>query len=153
MPARTSPVPAVASQGLVVALIDASPPGEATTVSAPFSRIVAPERADEFGASYRAEQPGKLPLMRREHDGRCALANGSKQRGSVVGETRDRIGVEHDGSIGVESCKHHRFRAQAHTNTRPDEDGILALVGEERFKATRIVGLAHHDCGERRGVD
>ncbi len=50
MPASTSPVPAVARYGLVVALIEAVPPGAATTVSAPFSTTMAPARE----AAYRA---------------------------------------------------------------------------------------------------
>ncbi len=43
MPASTSPEPAVASQGGAFSQIAARPSGAAITVSAPFSRTVAPE--------------------------------------------------------------------------------------------------------------
>ena len=87
MPASTSPVPAVASHGLVVALIEALPSGAATTVSAPLSSTMAPERADggagavELGTPRQiAEQPREFAVMRREHDGRGARADGGEQR-------------------------------------------------------------------------
>ncbi len=79
MPPSTSPVPAVASHGLVVALIDAIPSGAATTVSAPFKAMIAPDRAAACARPLElrqcgkvAEQPRELPVMRREHDRRGA---------------------------------------------------------------------------------
>ena len=46
MPANTSPDPPVASQGGAFSAMDTRPSGAATTLSAPFSRTVAPESAE-----------------------------------------------------------------------------------------------------------
>ena len=86
IPARTSPLPAVASSGGAFALIATRPSGAAMTVSAPFSRITAPlsraaRRARSGLLPAGVEQAGKLALMR---------ASSRKASGSPRTTSRDR---------------------------------------------------------------
>ena len=76
MPASTSPVPAVASQGGALALIAARPSGAAMTVSGPLSSDDAFARLRGFARGIQScrplreqarKEPLELAFMRREH--------------------------------------------------------------------------------------
>ena len=106
--------------GLVVALIEAAPSGTATTVSAPFRTMMAPEREaacrarSSFGRRGKvAEQPCELPVMRREHDRGVTRGDGREERPWILGEGGQRIGVEHDRSLGAKRRQDHLLGAIA----------------------------------------
>ena len=160
MPASTSPVPAVASQGLDVALIDARPSGAATMVSEPFNSTIAPERAAAARAASSLP-PSPIAPNRRANSPSCGVSATGAVRERIcansaaasIGKRRDRVGVEHDGGVARERGKHHRLGALADANAWADQDGILALVSEEAGEVVRIVYGTHHDRRELRGVD
>ena len=63
MPDSTSPAPAVASQGGAFAAMVARPSGEATTVSGPFNKTIAPLRSAAARTLSSLERNGCLLLM------------------------------------------------------------------------------------------
>ena len=83
MPPSTSPVPAVASHGLVVALIDAFPSGEATTVSAPFKAMIAPDRAAAALARSSFGNGARSPNSRANSPS-CGVRTTGAPRGAIL---------------------------------------------------------------------
>ena len=89
-PARTSPVPAVASQGGALALIAARPSGAAITVSGPLNTTTAPDlRAAARASSVFASPPGRSRRAERSAEQPMELAGmGGEHRAPVGGERR-----------------------------------------------------------------
>ena len=108
-PVRTSPVPAVASDGGPRSQTTSLPSGEATIVSAPLSRTTAPKRsaasraaASRWASTHasHAEQAAELARVRREHGRRVAL-DGL--------EPEERVGVDDRGEVdALEQLAHER---------------------------------------------
>ena len=81
MPASTSPLPAVASQGVPLSLTPSRPSGAAMTVAAPFSTTTAPARPAASAAA--ASRPcSSRPGNRRRNSPSCGVSTSSRSRAS-----------------------------------------------------------------------
>ena len=155
MPARTSPEPAVASQGGALALIARRPSGAAITVSAPLRSTTAPERAlaararSGFGSGGEVgEEPGELALVRGQHHRGVAGGDGGKERGRIVRPDRQRVGVEQDRRVGGQRRRGERALGCAGAEAGAERDGGDARFGEESGERLGVVDALQHDGGQ-----
>ena len=152
MPARTSPVPAVARSGGALSAIAARPSGAATTVSGPFRTTTAPERAAacaravelggeprrdrERGARTRRRAASARPAPARCRDRRRRAGRARRRRTSARRRRGRRRGLE--ASAASTSVA----RRLADAERRPEHDGVPPAVGEDRGEALRAVHRA-----------
>ena len=109
VPARTSPVPAVASAGAETTLTATGPPGAATIVSSPLSTTTQPPRSAASRAHARRcapissesllEQAPQLAGVRRDHRGLRARGEALERAGVGV----QAVGVDHERQLGAGS--------------------------------------------------
>ena len=129
-PVRTSPVPAVASEGGPSAATSAPSPGAATSASAPFSRHDAAEALGRLGDSgeavrgdpggLAAEQPAELALVRGQHDLALPVER-----------------LEPEEPVGVDDSRQRRLFEQA-----ADERLLLGRPPEARADRERVVRVS-----------
>ena len=127
VPARTSPVPAVASAGAETTLTATGPPGAATIVSSPLSTTTQPPRSAASRAHARRcapissesllEQPPELARVRGDHRGLGAARRGSRAH------PRGRSGRRRRATSGSPALRRRPSRATAERGVRAAEPG------------------------------
>ena len=137
MPVRTSPVPAVASDGCAVAPRRARPraarrracrrPSAARPQpNSEAARRTASRRCASISSRVGAEQPRELAAVRRQHASAPARANGL--------ELPERVRVEHDRQL--EPLEQRRARARACPSLRPRPGPIATASARSAASST-----------------
>ncbi len=148
-PARTSPLPAVASSGGALALMTAQPSGAATTVSAPLRSMAAPL----VPAAWRALVSLSPASAKRRRRQQCRAVDGADELIGAAGEGGENIGIEDDGAACRERRADELAGFSAGAEPGPEKNGIAPLVGKERGEVVDVADGLHDDPSERRGID
>ncbi len=155
MPARTSPLPAVARSGGALA-VDRDP-----AVGGGNHRVGALQHDDRTALPRRPPRPFGLAAGGIEEAGELALVRGHHHRRAdrreqgvrIAGERGQRIGVEHRPLAGCEDRQGLVAGFAADPGARTDQRGIAPPIREQAAKVVEAGDRVDDDPGQRRGVD
>ena len=154
MPVRTSPVPAVASEGGPWSEITVRPSGERTIVSAPLEQD---DGVEALGAAARSLQPVRVDPVRVSVEQPCELTRVWRQHEWRIPldrlEAEEPVGVDDHGlSRGAEELVHELTRFVGAPEPRADRDRLRPFeVGRERLERVVPLEAALHRL-ERQGL-
>ena len=143
----------------------ARPSGAATTVSPPLSTTTVPLtlrgkarpfklRSDFCSCVQSPEVARKFTFMRGEDRGPAAPSLSRLHKPSrMPRETRDGIGVEHDGALARQSGKHEFAGRCADADAGADRQRVEPGIGQEPRQFVRSVHRPHHDGEVCRSID